>query len=144
MFVENTIDIQAPAEIIWAVMVDVERWSEWTPSMQRVERLDAGPFAVGSRARVRQPRIPPAIWVVTELVRGSSFTWVSHGLGQHHVATHRIDPRADGRCTVTLSVRSTGSVVTLFSPIMSPIARRYVAMEAEGLKRRAEASVAGQ
>ena len=36
-----TTDVDASADVVFAVLTDVERWSEWTPTVTRVERLDA-------------------------------------------------------------------------------------------------------
>jgi len=69
-----TVDIKAPPQRVWAVLSDVEGWPDWTPSVKRVERLDAGPLTVGGRARLRQPKLRPAIWQITKVEKGSSFT----------------------------------------------------------------------
>jgi len=68
-----TIDIAAPAERVWQVMSDTDRWHEWTPSVTSVKRLGGGAFVVGSRVVIRQPRFPPALWKLTAIERYLAF-----------------------------------------------------------------------
>ncbi len=58
----TTIDISASADRVWSVMSDIERWHEWTASITSVERLTSGALGIGSKARVRQPKLPPAMF----------------------------------------------------------------------------------
>ena len=90
---KHTVTIAAPPEQVWTVLVDVERWPERIPTVDRVERLDAGPLAVGSRTRVEQPRLPTAVWTVTELADGSSYTWESRSPGVTVTAAHEVEPQ---------------------------------------------------
>jgi uncharacterized membrane protein len=57
--VSDTIRIDARADVVWAVTVDVERWPEWSPTVTSVTRLDDGPLRRGSVARLEQPLQPP-------------------------------------------------------------------------------------
>ena len=89
---QTTRHIDSPTQPIAEVLFDVARWPEWTPTIDAVERLDEGPFRVGSRAKVRQPRLPRAEWQVTEVVDGRSFTWEATGPGLRTIARHEVVP----------------------------------------------------
>jgi uncharacterized membrane protein len=137
---EASIDVAAPAAQVFAVYADVERWPSWTPSVTRVERLDAGPLRVGSRARVRQPRLPVATWEVTELEPGRSFTWVARGPGVVTTGVHRVEPLADGAGAIVTAVLTQGGPV---GPVLGLLTRRlttrYLDAEVRGLKAHCEA-----
>ena len=82
MHASVTIDVDAPPERVWAVMTNVAAWPQWTASVTEATRLDSGHFDVGSRVRIRQPRLPVAVWTVEQVESGRSFTWVT-GLPDH-------------------------------------------------------------
>jgi uncharacterized membrane protein len=132
------VDIAARPERVWEVMSDVERWHEWTASVTSIKRLDKGPFAVGSRAIIRQPKFPPALWTVTA-IEPNRFTWKSGLPGLWVLARHSVGP-APGGSHVTLSLEYTGLFGSLAGKLTRGITERYLKLEAEGLKRRSEAA----
>lgn len=133
----TTVDIHARPARVWEVMRDVERWHEWTASITGIERLDEGPMKVGSGARVRQPKLLPARFEVTVLEEGRGFDWRTRSAGVTAVGRHWIQPIGAG-CRVTLSVAYGGALGWLVARVYADLTRRYLAMEAEGLKRRSE------
>jgi uncharacterized membrane protein len=92
---ETTITIDAPADDVWAVLADVERWPEWTASMQKVERQGGGDLAVGTTVRIKQPRLPATTWHVTDVEPGRSFSWADSSPGVTTFADHRLVPLDD-------------------------------------------------
>jgi uncharacterized membrane protein len=140
MEIEQIVEIAAPGETVWAVMTDVERWPEWTPTVTSIDLLDPGPFVVGSRARIRQPRLPVAIWTVTALESERYFEWQNVAPGVKSVAGHRVEVTDSGRTRVTLSFSWSGWLAPLLRLLYGKLSRHYVQTEAESLKRRAEAT----
>lgn len=138
MDVEVSVDIAASPQQIWAVMFAVERWPEWTPSISSLERLDQGEFRVGSRARIRQPKLPTMIWEVTQLEPGRGFVWKTRAWGAVTSAAHWISADGNGS-KVVLKVHQTGLLEPIFRPWISKLTRRNVDMEAQCLKKRCEA-----
>jgi hypothetical protein len=133
----KTIDIDAPPEVTWAVMSDGERWHEWTASVTSVRRLDRGPLRIGSRALIRQPRFPPAVWTVTTLEPGRRFVWKSGMPGMWVYGDHSVEAIPTGtRATLRLSYD--GLLARLMGRLTRGITNRYLDMEASGLKRRSE------
>ena len=132
------IDIEAPVDRVWEVLRDVERWPEWTSTVTSVRRLDDGPLAVGSRARIEQPRIPPTEYVVTELEPSRSFTWVATGPGVRTTARHLLQALDTGGTRVTLAVEQAGLVGAVMGRFYRRLTDRYLATEAEGIKARSE------
>jgi uncharacterized membrane protein len=137
MKLSHSIDIHAPPDTVWAIWSDIERWSEWTASITKIEKLAPSPLAVGLRARVQQPKLPTAIWRVTALEENRSFTWVSTSPGAHVIGIHTIEPIANGsRATMTLNFA--GPIALLFGWLSRSLTQRYLQLEANGLKARSE------
>ena len=134
---EKTVGIDAPVDIIWSVLTDVEKGPEWTASIRDVELLAPQPLRLGSRVKVRQPKLPTAVWEVTDFQPGRSFTWVNRSPGLTSQATHEIIGTEE-RPRVRLMIRQHGLLSFLAWPFL-PTTRRYVDMEAAGLKKRCEA-----
>ena len=135
----RSIDIDAPADVAWAVMSDGERWPEWTASVTSVKRLDKGPLRIGSRALIRQPRFPPAVWTVTTLEPGRRFVWKSGMPGMWVYGDHSVEETASGtRATLRLSYD--GALARLMGRLTRGITNRYLDMEAAGLKKQSEAN----
>jgi hypothetical protein len=134
---EQTIHVDTSPDTVWRVYTDVESWPEWTTSMQKIQLVDDGPLALGSKAKVKLRGAPETIFVVTELAEGRSFTWESNAWGLKSVAYHTVRPDGDGSI-VTLGVRLSGPLATVLAPLFRSIARRNVGMEATGLKQRCE------
>ena len=142
MSLEVSRTIQASADSVWATLMDVERWPQWTASMTSLERLDAGPLRVGSRVRIRQPSVPAMVWTVTDLQPLRGFTWSATAAGVTTLASHSLGPSADGKVSVRLAIQRRGLLAPLLDLLTASLTRRYVGLEADGLKRACEASQA--
>ena len=135
---EELVLISAEPAVVVAVMLDVECWAEWTPTIMSIRRLEPGPLAVGSTAVVRQPRLPPVTWRVTELDPVRGFTWVATGPGVHTVGEHHADPVPAGGSRARLALSQSGPLGVLIGRLTHGLTRRYVALEGAGLKSRCE------
>lgn len=110
-----------------------------TKSIRQVRRLDSGPVRVGSEAIVRQPRLPPARWRVTELTPGRSFIWQTVNGGVTTVGGHVVEPDGQGS-VITFTLDIHGPLAQLMYVFAGKLSRRYLTMEMEGFRRTAESS----
>jgi len=133
MKVEHIIEIGTPAETVWDVTTDIDNWPDWTPTVEKANRLDEGPFDVGSYARMKQPGMPEAIWEVTSIIPGQGFVWEAHIRGVHFIATHHTKPTPTG-CTNLLGLELKGILAFLVWPIAKRQAQQTLETENKGLK----------
>ena len=134
---ENTIDIEAPAERVWALTTDVESWPQITPTVTAVERLDDGPLAPASTARIKQPGQRTKVWTVTAFEPDRSFTWEARLLGTQMTASHTVTPQQSGTSnTLVLDVTGPGS--GLVARLIGRQISKSLATENANFKRAAE------
>lgn len=138
MFTACGIDIDAPADLVWRVFSDVERWPEWTASVTRINPLDGPSLEVGHRFAIKQPRMPELVWAVTEVSAGTSWTWVQRSPGGLTTARHDVAARSDTTTRVEQRLDQSGPLGALVGLLMRSMTRRYLDLEAAGLKARCE------
>ena len=131
----TAVHIKASPDRVMAVLSDVEHWRKWNSTIVSIRRLDTGPFAVGSKAEVRQPKLRPAVWEVTELEPGKSFTWITRSPGVMIKGGHVAAPDGKGSM-VTLSLELSGFLAPLVARLYSGLLQQYLETEADGLRKR--------
>jgi uncharacterized membrane protein len=138
MITESGVEIDAPATVVWDVFSDVEHWPQWTASVTRLVALDGPGLAIGKRFAIKQPRMPRLIWTVTELTEGAGWTWEQRSPGGLTLARHDVIPGREGRTLVRQQIDQRGPVGALVGLAMRRMTRRYLELEAAGLKARSE------
>jgi uncharacterized membrane protein len=138
MITQCAIEIDAPAGVVWDVFSDVERWPEWTASVTRLVALDGPELALGRRFELNQPRMPKLVWEVTEISPGRSWSWQQRSPGGLTVARHDVTPISDGRTQVRQQIDQRGPAGIAVGLLMRRMTKRYLDLEAAGLKARSE------
>ena len=132
MRIEHSLEIEAPAEVVWGVTIDVERWPEWTPTIQRVER----PWMPAHFSRSVAPpgssshKWPRPYRPVQSMTLGQRFSWATERVGLRMVGTHEIIPKAKG-CTSRLGLEVSG----LLGRLLWPLIRARPAADRHGKQR---------
>jgi len=131
----SSVIIDVPALLVWDVFVDVERWSEWTTSITRITPLDGAGIEVGRHFEIKQPRLPSVVWEVTEIDNGVSWTWRARSLGNTTFASHEVVGQEGGRTLVRQCINQRGPFGVVVGVLIRRLTRRYLELEAQGLKR---------
>lgn len=138
MITEESIAIDAPAQLVWDVFTDVECWPEWTASVTSLVGLDGPGLAVGKRFAIKQPGMQKLVWTVTEIDPGTSWTWVQRSPGALVTARHDVSVQPGGRTLVRQQLDQRGVVGSLVGRLMAKKTERFLELESQGLKARSE------
>ncbi len=93
-------EIAVPAEAAWELLVDVERWHEWGPSV-RAAGLDGDRFETGATGWVETPlglRVP---FEITSVDEGRRWSW---RVARIPATDHRVRPLGPAMCSVGFGV----------------------------------------
>jgi len=128
------VEIRVSPSRVWSVLLDVERWPEWTTSVTRIQRMEVGPLTLGSRTRIWQPRLMPAVWRVSSLdERRCIFAWTTRTFGAKIIGRHQIEA-VKNHSRLTLSLDYTGPLSTIIARIYRDLIWDYLTREGNGLK----------
>ena len=89
-------DIDAPATVLWELLVHPERWPTWGPSVRRAV-LDGPDLQLGCQGLVTTVgglRVP---FEITAYVRGARWAWTVAGVP---ATDHTVEPLGPDRCRV--------------------------------------------
>jgi uncharacterized membrane protein len=138
MLTEHSVEIDAPADVVWEIYADVEQWPEWTASVDKVVAVDGSGLAVRKRFEIKQPRFPKLVWEVTTLDAGTTWTWRQHSPGGTTLASHEVVAQGPDRTLVRQRIDQRGPLGVIVGVLSRRLTRRYLRMEADGLKARCE------
>ena len=137
---EQSIDIDAPQQRVWDVLTDLEAWPQRIETVDLVELVTPAPLGVGSRVRLKQPKLPEGIWEVTVWDAPSFFEYRQQSSGVTSVAGHRVEGLEEGRSRLTLNLEMRGVLVPVVAVFFRGLTNRYMTLEAQGMKRAAESA----
>ena len=140
----HVVEIHVPPQRVWNVLLDVEQWPVWTTSVSKVQRMDIGALTLGSRTRIWQPKLMPAVWQVTSLdEKRRIFAWTTHVLGTRIIARHQVEA-IGASSRVSLSLTYTGVIGAILARAYRDLNWDYLSREANGLRGHCEAPVVHQ
>ncbi|MDV3133548.1 SRPBCC family protein [Mycobacterium sp. 29Ha] len=85
--------IPAPREAVWNVLVDLDLWPKWGPSIQRAELAEAGPMKLGSRGKVWTAIGVALPFTITEFEENRCWAWEVAGV---RATRHEVWPTDGG------------------------------------------------
>jgi hypothetical protein len=118
----RSLEINAPAAVIWDALADVKSWPSWKPFIRSV-RFAGDAIEVGSRftmnIKVKGPAVPITVTVI-ELDRGRKMAWTG-GLRGLSMSVHGfVFEESGGKTRVTSYEHFTGALVSLMLLIVTP------------------------
>lgn len=138
MITESDVEIEAPADVVWDVFSDVQRWPEWTASVTRLVALDGPELFAGNRFEIKQPRLLKLVWTVTEVSPGTSWTWEQRSPGGLTVAYHQVIAHSERATRIHQRLEQRGPIGAMVGLAMRSMTRHYLDLEGQGLKARCE------
>jgi uncharacterized protein YndB with AHSA1/START domain len=85
--------VNASPDKVWGVLVDLDAWPRWGPTVSRAELDQTGPLGLGSRGRIKTA---VGVWLpfkIIEFEAGRRWKWEVAGIP---ATRHAVEPKCDG------------------------------------------------
>lgn len=135
--ISKNILINAKPEYIFRVLADIENWNLWTSSIKKIIIINDTKFNKGTKVKIVQPKLLPAVWEITEIEKDKYFTMEKRYVGLKMIAKHILEPR-NNTTSVELVMIYEGVLAKLFYSLTSSLTSQYLTMEINGLKNKCE------
>ncbi|MDR5750724.1 MULTISPECIES: SRPBCC family protein [unclassified Caballeronia] len=114
---QESIEIAAKPERIWALLSDVASWPRWNSGIERVELH--GPFVTGTTFSMTVPGADTFTSRLLAVHENASFVDETILDGTRVVVLHEISPLSSGKSRVTYSTEITGPDEDEFGPMVT-------------------------
>jgi len=112
---ESGIDINAPAEKVWALIDKLEEWPQWMPSIKKIERVSREPLTVGSQLSVTAKvsgLTVKLLMTIIEFVPERTVVMQGKALGTSLTRFYTLEP-VNGKTKVTIGGEVSGFLAWL-------------------------------
>jgi len=112
---ESSIEINASAKKVWALINKLEEWPQWMPSIKKIERVSKGPLTVGSQLAVKAKVSGLTVTLlmkITEFVPERTVVMKGKALGTNLTRFYNLEP-VNGKTEVTIGGDVSGALAWL-------------------------------
>jgi carbon monoxide dehydrogenase subunit G len=112
---ESSIDINAPAEEVWALIDKLEEWPQWMPSIKKIERVSKVPLTAGSQLSVTvkvSGLTVTLLMTITEFIPERNVVMQGKALSTKLTRFYTLVP-LDGKTKVTIGGEVSGALAWL-------------------------------
>lgn len=136
----DPVEIEAPAERVWDILVDFERYGEWNPFTTRVEAsLEIGaPVMLHVRLGWLKRKQPERIETVERPHLLAWGTTMGHPVLLSALREQRVEALGETRCRYSTTDRTSGLLTPLVALLFGRLIRQGFNDLAAALKTRAE------
>ncbi|MBB5916957.1 uncharacterized protein YndB with AHSA1/START domain [Nocardia transvalensis] len=139
--IDDSVDIDAPAEVVWKVLTDFPAYGEWNPFVGECRTTLEPGDAIDMRVRLVGPRpMAQREWVRSH-TPGTEFSYAMKPIplgALHSLRSHTLTPLEGGRCRYTSHFEIAGWLQPLVTGLLGAALRRGFGGMTAAVKRRAE------
>ena len=114
---EDSIETSAPAERVWELFANVERWKDWNAGIESIELH--GPFAEGTTFTMQPPGQDALTSTLIEVRPNESFTDETVVDETRVLVRHRLVPLSPGHTKIIYSTQITGPGAAEIGPMVT-------------------------